>query len=60
MGLGTDGGGGFSASMLIKGYRDIRDLTELADKMNTVGLTRSDISAYMGANFSRVFKECVG
>jgi membrane dipeptidase len=58
IGLGTDGCGGLP--MRIKGYRDIRDLTKLADIMNKLGLSRGDISAFMGSNFSRVFKECVG
>ena len=58
VGLGTDGGGGLPSK--IKGYRDIRDFTKLADAMHNVGLSRGDMAAYMGANFSRVFKACVG
>ncbi len=58
VGLGTDGCGGLPTK--IRGYRDIRDLTKLADAMQLEGLSREDIAAFMGSNFSRVFKECVG
>jgi len=58
VGLGTDGGG--MLPRLIKGYSDVRDLTKLAVAMQEVGLSRSDIAAYMGGNFFRVLRECIG
>jgi len=58
-GLGTDGGG-LNDSSLIKGYKNIPDLIHLATAMQEIGLSRKDISAYMGNNFYRVFQQCVG
>jgi membrane dipeptidase len=56
VGLGTD-----DASIpLIDGYNDVRDLEKLAQAMKEVGLTRDDIAAYMGGNFYRILKECIG
>ena len=58
MGLGTDGGGHLPDR--VRGYRDVADLNSLAAAMIDVGLTRDDVSAYMGGNFLRVFKACTG
>jgi membrane dipeptidase len=58
VGLGTDGGGGLPD--LIKGYRDVRDLTKLAAAMKEVGLSHDDIAAYMGGNFLSVLQQCIG
>lgn len=56
--LGTDGGG--TLPDLIEGYRDVRDLGKLAAGMLAVGLPREDVALYMGGNFIRVLKECLG
>lgn len=58
VGLGTDGGGGLPG--LIEGYRDERDLPLLAAAMLEAGLSRDDVSAYMGGNFLRVLQQCIG
>jgi len=58
VGLGTDGGG--HLSRLIEGYRDVRDLVQLAKAMQEVGFTQDEISAYMGGNFYRVLRSCIG
>jgi microsomal dipeptidase-like Zn-dependent dipeptidase len=58
VGLGTDGGG--KIPKLIKNYRDIRDLTHLIEAMQEVGLSHEEIAAYMGGNFYRVLKRCIG
>lgn len=60
IGLGTDNGGLFKTSRVIKGYKDIRDMTKLAEAMLEVGLTKKDISAFMGGNLLRVLKACIG
>ncbi|RLC19210.1 MAG: hypothetical protein DRI24_00770 [Deltaproteobacteria bacterium] len=57
--LGTDGGGLIDCE-LIHGYKNIRELPYLATSMQKIGLTTEDISAYMGGNFYRIFKQCVG
>lgn len=59
VGLGTDGGGLIDCE-LIYGYKNIRDLIYLATVMQEIGLSSEDIAAYMGGNFYRVFKQCVG
>jgi membrane dipeptidase len=58
VGLGTDGGGGLPK--LIEGYRDIKDLVHLAAAMEEVGLSQEDIRAYMGGNFYRILRTCIG
>ncbi len=58
VGLGTDGGGGLPR--FIEGYRDLRDLTYLMAAMQEVGLARDEIAAYMGGNFYRVLRQCIG
>jgi microsomal dipeptidase-like Zn-dependent dipeptidase len=58
VGLGTDGGGGLPG--LIEGYRDVRDLMKLKAAMQEVGFSQEEIGAYMGGNFYRVLKSCMG
>jgi membrane dipeptidase len=58
VGLGTDGGG--NIPRLIEGYRDVRDLGQLAAAMEAVGLSPEDIKAYMGGNVHRVLQQCLG
>ncbi len=58
IGLGTDGGG--SLPGLIEGYRDIGDLSRLAKAMQEVGLSHDEMAAYMGGNFLRVLRSCIG
>ena len=58
VGLGTDGGGGLPG--FIEGYRDVRDLVHLVKAMQEVGLSQEEINAYMGGNFFRVLKDCIG
>jgi len=58
VGLGTDGGG--HLSRLIKGYRDVRDLVHLVNAMEEIGFSRDEIAAYMGGNFYRVLRNCIG
>jgi microsomal dipeptidase-like Zn-dependent dipeptidase len=58
VGLGTDGGG--HLPLTIQGYDDVQDLSKLATAMIEVGLTKDDISAYIGGNFYRVFKDYTG
>ncbi len=58
VGLGTDGGG--HLSRLIEGYRDVRDLIKLVNAMQELGFTREEIAAYMGGNFFRVVRSCIG
>lgn len=60
IGLGTDNGGFFKTSRVIEGYKDIRDMTKLAEAMLEVGLTKDDIAAFMGGNVLRVIKACIG
>jgi microsomal dipeptidase-like Zn-dependent dipeptidase len=60
IGLGTDSGGLLKTSRVIEGYKDIRDITKLADAMLEVGLTKDDITAFMGGNLLRVIKACIG
>jgi microsomal dipeptidase-like Zn-dependent dipeptidase len=57
VGLGTDGGGGVHC---IDGYYDVRDLVHLVDAMQEVGLSHEDIKSYMGGNFYRVLRHCIG
>ena len=58
VGLGTDGGGHLPG--LIEGYRDVRDLVKLVRAMEEAGFSQDEISAYMGGNFYRVLKICIG
>jgi microsomal dipeptidase-like Zn-dependent dipeptidase len=58
VGLGTDGGGQLPAR--VKGYHDVADLRSLAASLQEVGLTGSDIAAFFGGNFLRVFRQCAG
>ena len=58
VGIGTDGGG--TLPSLIEGYRDIRDLPKLIKTMQEVGFSHEEIAAYMGGNFYRVLKHCIG
>jgi membrane dipeptidase len=58
VGLGTDGGGHLPS--LIEGYRDVRDLVKLERAMEEVGFSQDEISAYMGGNFYRILKICIG
>jgi membrane dipeptidase len=53
IGLGTDNGRLFKTSRVIEGYKDIRDMTKLVEAMFEVGLTKEDISAFMGGNVLR-------
>jgi microsomal dipeptidase-like Zn-dependent dipeptidase len=58
VGLGTDGGGGIPR--FVKGYRDIRDLSQLVKAMQDTGFSREEIGAYMGGNTYRALKACIG
>ncbi len=58
IGLGTDGGGDLPG--LIEGYRDIGDLLKLIKAMQQIGFSQNDIAAYMGGNFYRVLRTCIG
>ena len=58
VGLGTDGGGNLPS--FIEGYRDICDLSKLVKAMQEVGFSNDEIAAYMGGNFYRVLKGCIG
>jgi microsomal dipeptidase-like Zn-dependent dipeptidase len=58
VGLGTDGGG--NLPRLIEGYRDVRDLVKLEVAMQEIGFSQEEIGAYMGGNFYRVLKSCIG
>jgi len=58
VGLGTDGGG--RIPKVVKNYRSICDLVYLIEAMQEVGFSNEEISAYMGGNFYRILKECIG
>ena len=58
VGLGTDGGG--QLPRRISSFKDYRDLGKLAAALANAGLSEDDIRAYMGGNFLRVFRTCVG
>ena len=58
VGLGTDGGGNLPS--FIERYRDICDLPKLVKAMQEVGFSNEEIAAYMGGNFYRVLKGCIG
>jgi microsomal dipeptidase-like Zn-dependent dipeptidase len=58
VGLGTDGGGNLPS--LIEGYRDVCDLLKLVKAMQEVGLSNDEIGAYIGSNFLRVLRSCIG
>jgi membrane dipeptidase len=59
IGLGTDTGGYLKGTRLIEGYKNLLDLTKLADAMIEVGLTKNDIAMFMGGNLCKVLKECI-
>jgi microsomal dipeptidase-like Zn-dependent dipeptidase len=59
IGLGTDTGGYLRGTRLIEGYKNLFDLTKLADAMLEVGLRKNDLTAFMGGNVSRVLKKCI-
>jgi microsomal dipeptidase-like Zn-dependent dipeptidase len=54
----TDGGGDLPG--LIEGYRDVRDLVKLKVAVQEIGFSQEEIGAYMGGNFYRVLKSCIG
>jgi microsomal dipeptidase-like Zn-dependent dipeptidase len=56
--LGTDGGG--ALPRLIEGYRDVSDLVRLMAAMQEVGFSHDEIADYMGRNFHRVLRDCIG
>lgn len=56
--LGTDGGG--LLPKLVEGYKDILDLPKLVEAMHKVGFKGNEIEAYMGGNFLRILKRCIG
>ncbi len=58
VGLGTDGGGDLPG--FIEGYRDIGDLQKLVKAMQEAGLSHDEIAAYLGGNFYRVLRTCIG
>jgi microsomal dipeptidase-like Zn-dependent dipeptidase len=58
VGLGTDGGGGLPG--FIEGYRDICDLIKLVKAMQEVDFSVDEVGAYMGGNFYRVLRTCIG
>jgi microsomal dipeptidase-like Zn-dependent dipeptidase len=58
VGLGTDGGG--YLSRFIQDYRNVKDLAHLVKAMDEVGLSYDEIAAYMGGNFYRVLRSCIG
>jgi len=58
VGLGTDGGGNLPG--LIDGYRDVSDLVRLVAAMQEVGFSQDEIAAFMGGNFRRVLRSCIG
>jgi microsomal dipeptidase-like Zn-dependent dipeptidase len=44
----------------MEGYRDIGDLPKLVKAMQEVGFSQAEIAAYMGGNFYRVLRSCIG
>lgn len=58
VGLGTDGGG--QLPRRVSSFKDYRDLGKLAAALANAGLSGDDIRAYMGGNFLRLFRTCVG
>jgi len=58
VGLGTDGGGHLIRR--VNGYRDVRDLPKLMKAMEEIGFPADEIAAYMGGNFLRVLRTCIG
>ena len=58
VGLGTDGGGGLPG--FIEAYRDICDLIKLVKAMQEVNFSVDEVGAYMGGNFYRVLRSCIG
>ena len=57
VGLGTDGGGYLRNK--VEGYRDERDIGNLARVVLEVWLSREDAVAYMGGNVLRVLTTSV-
>jgi microsomal dipeptidase-like Zn-dependent dipeptidase len=60
IGLGTDGGGIGNNANLVGGYQSILDLPQLAAAMGEVGFAPSEIAAYLGKNFYRLLRRCIG
>jgi membrane dipeptidase len=60
IGLGTDGGGIGNNANLVEGYESILDLPRLATAMDQAGFDKRGIAAYMGKNFYRILKKCIG
>ena len=58
VGLGTDSGG--HLSRFIEGYRGVKGLVHLVKAMEEVGFPHDEIAAYMGGNFYRVLRSCIG
>jgi microsomal dipeptidase-like Zn-dependent dipeptidase len=58
VGLGTDGG--WPSFPSVKGYQDIRDLTDLMAAMKDVGFSHDEIAAYMGGNLLGLLRSCIG
>ena len=56
--LGTDGGGGLPG--FIEAYRDVSDLIKLVKTMQEVNFSVDEVGAYMGGNFYRVLRTCIG
>ena len=58
VGLGTDGGG--NLPRVVKGWRSITSLPRLVKVMEDAGLSREETAAYLGGNFLRLIKQCLG
>lgn len=58
IGLGTDGGG--RIPKVIKNYGSICDLVYLVEALQKISLSKEEISAYMGGNFYRLLRQCIG
>lgn len=56
-GLGTDGGGGLPR--VVDGWQSIASLPRLIDAMREVGLSQSDVAAFVGGNYLRVLRKCL-
>jgi membrane dipeptidase len=60
VGLGTDGGGIGNNANLVVGYESILDLPRLAAAMRDAGFAPWEVAAYMGKNFYRILRRCIG
>jgi microsomal dipeptidase-like Zn-dependent dipeptidase len=58
IGLGTDAGAG--GPLVVDGWENILNIVDLAKAMREVGFKMPEIKAYMGGNFLRVLKQCIG